>query len=68
MFRHLARTGLRKGLLEGSRTWLTIGVIAGGVRLLRRMTRNDPEVLMCEELPDGAVLVISNKGPRNGRQ
>jgi hypothetical protein len=59
----LLRNGVRKGLVGGSRTWLTIGAVAGGIRLLQRMARNEPEVLMCEELPEGAVLVISNKGP-----
>lgn len=58
----LMRTGLRKGLLEGSRAWLTVGALAGGVRLLRRVTRKEPEVLLCEELPEGAVMVIANKG------
>ena len=63
MLKILLRNGVRKGLVGGSRTWLTIGALAGGVRLLQRMARNEPEVLMCEELPAGGVLVITHKGP-----
>lgn len=59
----LLRNGLKKGLVGGSRAWLTIGALAGGVRLLQRMARKEPEVLMCEELPAGGVLVITHKGP-----
>lgn len=53
---------MRKGLVGGSRTWLVVGAFAGGMRLLQRMARKDPQVLMCEELPEGGVLVITNKG------
>jgi hypothetical protein len=63
VIKFLLRNGVRKGLVGGSRAWLTIGALAGGIRLLQRLARNEPEVLMCEELPQGAVLVISNKGP-----
>jgi hypothetical protein len=53
---------VRKGLVGGSRTWLTIGAFAGGIRLLQRMAHKEPDVLLCEELPEGGVLVITNKG------
>lgn len=64
MIRRLMRTGLRKGVFEGSRTWMAIGVVAGGMRLLKRLAKGGPEVVLCEELPEGGVLVISNK-PRD---
>ena len=64
MIRRLMRIGLRKGVFDGSRTWMTIGLVAGGLRLLRRMARNEPDVVFCEELPEGGVLVIANK-PRD---
>jgi hypothetical protein len=58
MLKRLARTGLRKGVLGGSRPWLLVGVTAFGLRLLGRVVRNEPEVLYCDELsPGGAVLV-----------
>jgi hypothetical protein len=63
MLKLLIRNGVRKGLVGGSRTWLTVGAVAGGLRLLQRMAHKEPEVLMCEELPEGGVLVITNKGP-----
>jgi hypothetical protein len=63
VIKFLLRNGVRKGLVGGSRTWLTIGAVAGGIRLLQRLARNEPDILKCEELPEGGVLVISNKGP-----
>lgn len=63
MIRILLRNGVRKGLIGGSRAWLAVGAVAGGVRLLQRMARNEPDVLLCEELPQGGVLVITHQGP-----
>jgi hypothetical protein len=63
LIRYLLRNGVKKGLVGGSRTWLAVGAVAGGVRLLQRMARSEPEVLMCEELPVGGVLVITHEGP-----
>ena len=63
VIRYLLRNGVKKGLVGGSRTWLAIGAMAGGVRLLQRMARHEPDILMCEELPAGGVLVITHKGP-----
>lgn len=54
------RKGLRKGILEGSRPWLVVGVAAGGVRLLKRLSRREPQVVFSEVLPEGATLVISH--------
>ena len=59
--RRLMRVGLRKGVFEGSRAWMTIGVVAGALRLLKRMAAREPEVVLCEELPEGATLVIANR-------
>jgi hypothetical protein len=40
----LARTGFRKGLLEGSRPWLYTGVAALAVRVLARFREKDQTV------------------------
>jgi hypothetical protein len=54
----LTRTGLRRGLLGGSRTWLVVGATAGGVRVLRRLARKEPRVVLCEELKPGEAMMI----------
>ena len=59
MLKRLTRTGLRKGMLGGSRPWLVVGVAAGGLRLLGRILRKQPEVLYCSELAPGQAVVVS---------
>ena len=53
-------TGLSKGLVGGSKPWLVVGAVAGGIRLLRRMAAREPEVVYCEKLEPGERLVISH--------
>ena len=62
MLRRLTRTGLRKGLLEGSRPWLVVGATAGVVRLASRVVRKTPDVVFCQELQPGEALVIKHAG------
>jgi hypothetical protein len=59
----LARTGLRRGLLEGSRPWLAVGVAAGGMRLLSRLARSHPEVVYTGTLKPGETISISTCPP-----
>ena len=58
VLRTLARSGLRRGLLEGRRGWLMIGVTATGLRLLGRLTSRKPEVVYRTELSPGERLEI----------
>jgi hypothetical protein len=53
----LARTGLRRGLLEGSRAWLVVGVSASVVQLVRRAA-NEPEVVERVVLSPGEGIEI----------
>ncbi len=53
----LARTGLRKGVLEGSRPWLYTGVAAVAVRVLARFREKD-RIVYSEELEPGQHLEI----------
>ncbi len=53
----LARTGLRKGVLEGSRPWLYTGVAAVAVRVLARFREKD-QTVFAEELKPGQRLEI----------
>lgn len=61
------RTGLRRGLLEGSRPWLVVGVAAASVRILRRVTASEEKVVLREVLPPGSTVVITNGTEREPR-
>ncbi len=58
----LIRRGLKKGVVGGSRAWLAIAVLAAVVKLVGRLVRREEVLVMREELPEGASLLISN-GP-----
>ncbi|MBA2325620.1 MAG: hypothetical protein H0V95_03110 [Actinobacteria bacterium] len=53
----LARTGLRKGLFEGSRPWLYTGIAAVAVRVLARFREKD-QTVYSGELKAGQRLEI----------
>jgi hypothetical protein len=55
----LTRLGWRRGLLGGSRTWTAVFVVAGGLRLVRRIA-DGKEVLFSEKLGPGTTLLITN--------
>lgn len=57
MLRALARIGLARGL-GGRRGWLALGVTAGGLHLLKRAVKREPEVVYLEDLRPGESLVI----------
>jgi hypothetical protein len=54
----IARTGLRRGLRDGSRPWLVVGVTAGALALARRALTEQPEVVYQAELEPGERLEI----------
>jgi hypothetical protein len=54
----LVRTGLRRGLLEGSRGWLYLGLAAGGVRIVRRLLASGEESIEVGELKPGETIQI----------
>jgi hypothetical protein len=57
LLRRLTRDGLRKGM-SGSTPWLVIGTIAGGLRLLARLARDDEEVLYRTAIKAGDVFEV----------
>jgi hypothetical protein len=59
MLKSLVRIGFARGL-GGSRAWLAVGVTAGGLHMLRRMAKREPEVVYLEELHPGQSLVIQH--------
>lgn len=54
----LFRTGLRRGLLGGSRAWLVVGVGAGLVKAVQWAAAKSPESVFRAELAPGETLVI----------
>ncbi|HYU39142.1 MAG TPA: hypothetical protein VEM59_04795 [Acidimicrobiia bacterium] len=54
----IARTGLRRGLREGSRPWLLAGISAGALVLVRRALTEQPELVYQAELQPGERLEI----------
>ena len=59
MLKSIARIGFARGI-GGSRGWLAVGVVAGGLRMLRRMAKREPDVVYLEELHPGQSVVIQH--------
>jgi len=57
MLKTLVRIGFARGV-GGSRGWLTLGVVAGGLQLLRRMAKREADVVYLEELHPGQTVSI----------
>jgi len=69
VLRALARAGVRRGLLGGSRAWTVLGGAAVALRLWRRLTARDEKVVFRQELAPGESLLVSSQPPlvRRGR-
>ena len=57
VLRSLTRRGLRNGM-SGSTPWLVVGIAAGGLRLLRRIARDDEEVLYRTAVKAGDIFEV----------
>ena len=57
LLRRLTRSGLRKGI-SGSTPWLIVGMAAGGLRLMRRLARDEEEVLYRAAIRAGDVFEV----------
>jgi hypothetical protein len=57
LVQRLARTGLRRGVLEGSRRWLAVGISLTAVRVLRHVLA-EPEVRATVELHPGDAVEV----------
>jgi hypothetical protein len=62
LIRRLARTGLRRGLLEGSSTWLIVGVAATALRAAQRIL-TEPPVTATFDLKPGEAVEIRTVPP-----
>ena len=64
LLRRLTTTGWKRGR-AGSRGWLVVATLAGGVRLLRRVTRDREEVLYRTKVVAGDQFEITTRpGPK----
>jgi hypothetical protein len=63
LLRRLTSAGFRRGM-SGSRAWLVVGIVAGGARLLRRVARNEEEVLYRTAIKPGDVFEVVSKPPQ----
>jgi hypothetical protein len=59
MLKSLIRIGFARGI-GGSRGWLALGMTAGGLHMLRKAVKREPEVVYLEELRPGQSLVIQH--------
>ena len=61
MLAFVLRQAFRKGLMGGSRRWLLVGGVAVGVKVLRKLSGSEPEVVYSEALGPGESLVIAHE-------
>jgi hypothetical protein len=63
LLRRLTSNGLRKGM-SGSTPWLIVGMVAGGLRLIRRLARDEEEVLYRTAIKAGDVFEVVTRPKR----
>jgi len=57
LLRRLTSTGFRRGM-SGSRGWLVLGIVTGGLRIVRRLARDEEEVLYRTAIKPGDTFEI----------
>jgi hypothetical protein len=57
----LYRQSQVRGLLGGSRPWTILWALLAARRLLKRLLRDEPEIVYSEELRPGEAIVLSAK-------
>ncbi len=60
LLRKTSYEGVRRGM-SGSRVWMAIGVVAAGLRVLRWIARNDPDILYRTQIKPGDVFEVITK-------
>ena len=63
LLRRLTSNGLRKGM-SGSTPWLVVGIVAGGLRLIQRIARDEEEVLYRTAIKAGDVFEVVTRSKR----
>jgi len=52
------RTGIRRGVVDGSRGWLYLGITAAAIQLARRLFTEAPETVFQTELKPGQGIEV----------
>lgn len=60
MIAFVRRRALLRGAFGGSREWTAVWALLLAVRLVRRLTRDTPEVVLSETLRPGEALLLSS--------
>lgn len=63
LLRRLTNNGVRKGM-SGSTPWLIVGIVAGGLRLLRRLARDEDDVVYRTAIKAGDVFEVVTRPKR----
>lgn len=63
----MTRRGLRRGILEGSRAWMAVGIAAGLVAIVRRVVAQPPETVYRQALHPGEGVLIRVHEPERAR-
>lgn len=61
--RLLMTKAVTSGFLGGSRFWTAVGTLGLAMKVLKRLTRDEPEVVYCERLSPGESLLVSSGRP-----
>jgi hypothetical protein len=62
LLRRLTATGWRRGR-SGSRAWLVVATVAGGIRLIRYFARDREDILFRTRLVAGDQFEVITKAP-----
>ena len=57
------RLGFRRGM-SGSRAWMVVGISAGTLQVLRRLSRDRTKVMYRAKMQDGDHFVITSRRPQ----
>jgi hypothetical protein len=60
LLRRLTTNGLRKGM-SGSTPWLIVAIVAGGLRLLKYVARDEEDVLYRTAIKAGDVFEVVSR-------
>jgi len=64
----IARFGIGRAMVGGSRGWLALGAAGTAWRILRKAVVKEPQVVYSEKLSPGRRLVISHLEPAPRRR
>jgi hypothetical protein len=62
LLRRLTTTGWRRGR-TGSRTWIIVAAVAGGIRFLRYVARDQQDILFRTRVVEGDQFEITTRAP-----